>query len=225
VIELAVNSANATCALRSLVYASFVEAFEYPGPEMLDAIRSGAFAVALQRLLEALDPCFVDGMNWDALRDEDHCDDDLLAEYTRLFIAGADGPACALEEGVHLRTSFDAMEESLRFYKHFGLSLPDDRQEQPDHLKTELEFLHYLTYQEAQAVSEGAEVEGLRRAQCDFINRHAGAWVPILREKLVASEAMPFFIELARLLERYLESETRRLSQMADAAGRPDAMQ
>ena len=212
--ELGIDPSNEAYALRSLIYASFVEAFEYPDAEMLEAVRSGALAVALEQMLAALDPSLADGVQWDALRDAGRSDDDLLAEYTRLFIAGMDGPACSLEEGVHLRTSLDAMEEALRFYKHFGLALPEGRQEQPDHLKTELEFLHYLTFQEAQSVAEGAEVDGLRRAQRDFIERHPGAWVPIVREKLVAAEAMPFFVELARLLERYLDAERRRLCLM-----------
>ena len=37
----------------------------------------------------------------------------------------------------------------MRFYDFFGLSLSEGQREEPDHLLTELEFLHYLAYQEA----------------------------------------------------------------------------
>ncbi len=215
--ELAISTGNHACALRSLVYASFAEAFEYPDAEMLEDVRSGNFARALRQMLTMLDPSLEDDTDWEALRGTGACEDDLLAEYTRLFLAGINGPVCALEEGVHRNSSLEVMEEALRYYKYFGLSLPDDRQEQPDHLKTELEFLHYLTYQEAQALAEGAEVDGLLRAQHDFIARHPGAWVPLMRRKLVASGAMPFFVELTRLLERYLDSEARRLGRTVGA--------
>ncbi len=211
--QLAIEATNEASALRSLVYASFAAAFDYPDAPMLDAVRSGAFAAALKQLLEAVDPGLGGKVDWGALRDAGGSDDDLLAEYTRLFIAGNEGPACALEEGVHLRTSHDAMEESLRFYKFFGLSLPEDRQEQPDHLRTELEFLHYLTFQEAGAAAGDADVAGVRRAQRDFIDRHPGAWVPLVRDKLADSGAMPFFVELAKALALYLEAESRRLGE------------
>jgi DMSO reductase family type II enzyme chaperone len=206
-----------TAASRSLLYAGFVEALAYPDADALEAIRSGRFAEALRQLLAAADADLHEGTNWQALRDAGAGTDELQAEYTRLFLAGADGPACALEEGIHQGTALQAMEEALRYYEFFGLSLRGDREEQPDHLKTELEFLHYLTYQESHAVSQGTAVDGLWRAQRDFIQRHPGSWVPVARQKLVTSDAMPFFVELMRLLERFFDSETRRLVRMLAA--------
>jgi len=215
--ELAITASNEAHALRSLVYASFAAAFEYPDAEMIEAVRSGSFAGALRQMLAAVAPGLDEDTDWQALRDVGGCADELLAEYTRLFLAGRDGPVCTLEEGVHLGASLEAMEEALRYYRYFGLSLPDDRREPPDHLQTELEFLHYLAYQEAQAAAEDAEVEGLLRAQRDFISRHPAAWVPVVRGKLVAAGAMPFFVELTRLLECFLDSETRRLCEAVGA--------
>ena len=42
-----------------------------------------------------------------------------------------------------------SMEEVIRFYNYFGLKLSDERRIPPDHLATELEFLHYLTFRQA----------------------------------------------------------------------------
>lgn len=209
--ELAITSANRAPALRSLAYARLVAAFDYPDAAMIQDLRSGNFATTLAQLLDEVDSGLGRETDWGALRNLAPNDDDLLTEYTRLFVAGPDGPACGLEEGAHLRTPMETMEDVLRFYRYFGVRLPEKKQESPDHLTTELEFLHYLTYQEAREIVAGNDASGLQRAQRDFIERHPGAWVPLLHEKLVARGAMPFFVELAQLLRRYLVSESQRL--------------
>ena len=45
------------------------------------------------------------------------------------------------------------MLEVSEFYKHFGLNMNQEegKRELPDHLCAELEFLHFLTFKEAQA--------------------------------------------------------------------------
>jgi DMSO reductase family type II enzyme chaperone len=103
------------------------------------------------------------------------------------------------------------MEEVVRFYNHFDLTLSESPRELPDHVTTELEFLHFLAFREAQAIEQGAEPDPFRRAQRDFIARHLGRWVPKLRAKLEGANAMPFFSELVGRLERLLESELERL--------------
>ena len=106
------------------------------------------------------------------------------------------------------------MEEVVRFYNHFGLTLSESPRELPDHVTTELEFLHFLAFREAQAIEQGAEADPFRRAQRDFIARHLGRWIPKLRAKLVGANAMPFFAELVGRLERLLKNELERLVRM-----------
>lgn len=212
-----ISASNEAQAVRSLLYASLSAAFDYPREQMLDAVRSGDFAGALRQLLMAIDPRLAADTDWAALQDAGAVDDALPEEYTRLFIAGADGPACAMEEAAYHGNPLEAMEEAIRFYRFFGLALPTERQGQPDHLVTQLEFLHYLAYQEARAESEGGAPDALLRAQRDFIGRHPGAWVPRLRTQLVTSRALPFFLELTRLLERVLNFEARRLQERVGA--------
>lgn len=206
-------------ALRSLLYRSFATAFEYPDRDTLGIIREGALADALRQMLGALDLDLVKEIDWGALCDAGPDDDALQVEFTRLFEAGEAGPNCPLREGHYGGGSdLQTLEELVRFYNFFGLSLPDERREQPDHLTTELEFLHFLSFQEAQAGVNEESLRGLQRAQRDFLARHPLAWLPPMRQALAAAHPMRFFIELTRLLERFLESEHRRLAVLAGEA-------
>ncbi len=202
---------------RSLGYLAFATAFTYPDQEALQAIRAGELAGALQHLLRVVDPALVADVDWKALGNAVPDDETLLVEFTRLFEAGANGPDCPLNGARYCGGTMEPLEELVRFYDFFGLSLDQSTQGEPDHLVTELEFLHFLTFQEAQLGAAGEDVSGLLRAQHDFIARHPGAWVPALRARLVEHNAPSFFLELVRLLEHFLEFELMRLQLQTGA--------
>lgn len=197
-------------ASRSLVYAAFAAAFAYPDREGMEAIRSGVLAGALRQLLGAVDPELPEGVDWAALQDCGADDEFLPVEFTRLFAAGENGPCCPLEGRCYGSAGMEATEDLVRFYDFFGLSLSEGQREEPDHLLTELEFLHYLAYQEATLAAAGESTEGLMRAQCDFIARHPLVWVPVLRSRLTTHGSPRFFLELVGLLERFLRAEAAR---------------
>jgi DMSO reductase family type II enzyme chaperone len=111
------------------------------------------------------------------------------------------------------------MEEAVRFYNHFGLTLSDDPRELPDHVATQLEFLHYLAFQEAQALPGKGDAGPYQRAQRDFLARHPGRWIPKLRERVEAQKPAAYFRQLIRLLDRFLAGELARLSH---EVGTPD---
>ena len=200
----------AAVASRSLVYAAFAAAFAYPDREGMEAIRSGLLAGALRQLLGAVDPELPEGVDWAALQDCGADDEFLPVEFTRLFAAGENGPCCPLEGRCYGSAGMEATEDLVRFYDFFGLSLSEGQREEPDHLLTELEFLHYLAYQEAALAAAGESTEGLMRAQRDFITRHPLAWVPVLRSRLTTHGSPRFFLELVGLLERFLRAEATR---------------
>ena len=191
-------------AARSHAYRLFAEAFEYPDESRVDMIRQGKLAEALGEALGALDPKLVDEIDWDALRDPGQ-KDDLAIEHTRLFEVGVSGPPCPLCGGLYGGARMKTMEEAVRFYNHFGLTLSEEPRELPDHLTTELEFLHYLSFREAQALQSGEDPGPYQRAQRDFIKRHPGRWVPELYALLGQQHPMCFFRELVRALRDFLE--------------------
>jgi DMSO reductase family type II enzyme chaperone len=203
-------------AQRSRMYRLFAEALEYPDEDLLGAIRSGALAGALADGLAAVDPALAAAVDRDALADAGE-DDALEVEYTRLFDVGLSGPPCPLYGGLYGGARMQTMEEAVRFYNYFGLTLAGEPRELPDHVITELEFLHYLAYREAEALERGEDPGPFQRAQRDFVERHPGRWVPKLRERLERQEAMRFFPALVRALERFLAHVHAHLAREASS--------
>jgi DMSO reductase family type II enzyme chaperone len=200
---------------RSRVFGLLAGALAYPESSMLDDIREGRLADALARTLGDLDSPLTEGLDCDALRDGLEADE-LAIEYTRLFDVGTSGPPCPLHGGLWSKERMKNMEEVLRFYNHFDLTLDQGQHELPDHLTAELEFLHFLAFREAEALQAGVDAGAYRRAQRDFIERHPGRWVPKLRRKLEASEPPRFFAELFSTLEQILADEYARLSEATE---------
>jgi DMSO reductase family type II enzyme chaperone len=110
------------------------------------------------------------------------------------------------------------MEEAVRFYNHFGLSMAESPRELPDHIMTQLEFLHFLAFREAEALEGDDDPSPFQRAQRDFVSRHPGRWVPRLRERLDQNDPMPFFRELVARLGDFLAHDARHLVALAGAA-------
>jgi len=180
----------------------FAELFDYPDAAFCSAVRDGAVAHALREVLAEVHPALGAG-ELDGL-DEAGPEDELAVEYTRLFDVGAGGPPCPLYDGVYGGARMKTMEECVRFYHHFGLALSEAPRELPDHLVTELEFLHYLAFREAEALERGEDAGAFRRAARDFALRHPGRFVKKLEGRLARAEAMPFFRALAARLEAFL---------------------
>lgn len=205
-------------AARSRAYGLFMAAFEYPVGEACEVIRSGDLAAGLRDALIAIDPELVAEANDGALADAG--DDDALAiEYTRLFDAGAGGPPCPLYGGVYGGARMKAMEEAVRFYNYFGLKLSESPRELPDHLSTELEFMHYLTYRETEALQQGDDPGPYRRAQRDFLERNLLGWLRELRARLAKQEAMRFFSTVVGALVGFIEHERGYLVGLVGPAG------
>jgi DMSO reductase family type II enzyme chaperone len=205
--ELAAHRA----ASRSHAYQLFAHAFGYPEGDLLEQIRSGRLASALEEALEAVSPSLGAGLDRSALSDAGD-DDSLAVEYTRLFDVGPSGPPCPLHDGLWIGDRMHAMEEVLRFYQHFDLSLDTASRELPDHLTIELEFLHYLSFREAEAWRDGSDAGAYRRAERDFLARHPARWVPLLRAALTKEKASPFFVALACALEALLTQASGELA-------------
>jgi DMSO reductase family type II enzyme chaperone len=204
VVDGLAGEAQQRVAARSRAFALCAGALGYPEGALLEDVRAGRLAEALAATVGALVPAPLDT---EALRDGLE-GDELAIEYTRLFDVGPSGPPCPLHDGLWAKDRMKTMEEVLRFYRHFGLTLDRDRHELPDHLAAELEFLHYLTFREAEALRAGVDAGPYRRAQRDFIARHPGAFVPRLRGVLEANDPPRFFSALFRAIEGLL-TETR----------------
>ena len=203
---------------RSRAYATFGRLFDYPDGELFEDVRDGTLAEALRGVLAEVDPALAASGSWAALREAGAEPDDLAVEYTRLFDVGSSGPPCPLYGGLYGGARMKTMEEAVRFYNHFGLSMAESPRELPDHITTQLEFLHFLAFREAEALDGDDDPGPFQRAQRDFVSRHPGRWVPRLRARLEKNDPMPFFLELVARLEDFLAHDARHLVALAGAA-------
>ncbi|MBK8309180.1 MAG: molecular chaperone TorD family protein [Gammaproteobacteria bacterium] len=164
-----------------------------------------------RELFGELDAGFLESLDISALEDEAATSDALTVEFTRLFDAGARGTACPLNGGLQVGPQMKVMEEAVRFYAHFGLTLTEEQKELPDHLTTELNFLHFLACGEHELRARGASTTAYRLARRDFIARHPGRWVPVMKEKLQTMNPLPLFQVLSELLDRLLRHDLAEL--------------
>ena len=109
------------------------------------------------------------------------------------------------------------MEELFRFYQHFGLEFSrGELRELPDLLPVELEFLHYLTFLEAQASDIDhlqPNISALQAAQRDFIDLHPGRWIDNFIERLKSRADSGLYLSFAAMLRLFLKHERHYLSR------------
>jgi putative dimethyl sulfoxide reductase chaperone len=195
---------------RSALYRLLAGSFNFPTLDFYKLVESGEFFATIrgiERVIPHLEAapaleCKLGGVTADF---EEFC-----AEYVRLFDVGSGRgkPPCPLYGGEYpIRPRLDVMEELVRFYGFFDLALSQQDRELPDHLSVELEFLHYLAFRESDAIERSADPSPYQRAQADFIERHAGRWLPIMRGKLETLTPLPFFDGLVSLTTDVLRAD------------------
>lgn len=192
----------ASAASRSRVYALLSAALAYPEVEVADQLASGRFSARLARAVLALPfPLGLDGLL------DGGAGADPGQAYLAAFDVGSEaGPPCPPYGGEHLGYRLGIMADVLRYYRFFGLRLEQGRRERPDHLATELEFLHALTFKEAAELARGGSVGPLRQAQRDFLRFHLEEFTAAVAERLAGRRA-PFYPALAALAAAFCRAE------------------
>ena len=208
-----------SAAVRSRLYKLFALVFRYPTPGVYEELRSGKFPDEVCVHIASLP--HLETLENECRKMEREVRKDLesvpFPEYETRFVqtfeVGAPAPPCAPYEGEYregeARTAI--MLEVSEFYRHFGLNMSQEegKRELPDHLCAELEFLHFLTFKEAQAREEGNGelLQGYLLAQKDFLERHLVKWIPTFSEKLQKQADVPFYHELAAVTSQFVNAE------------------
>jgi DMSO reductase family type II enzyme chaperone len=200
---------------RSSLYGLFAELLSFPTEELVEAIREGMLGDSVADMARELPYTFGPEAS---LTDAGLTYLDLQSEYMRLFDLPGGGPACPLYVGVFAPSRREAMEELLRFYRHFGLTVAADAHDLPDALPTVLEFMHYLVSREAHAEQREA-VDALRAAQRDVLERHVLRWTTMATARLPERQPLPFYLAAVRTLHRYCTSEASSLGEAVPAYG------
>jgi DMSO reductase family type II enzyme chaperone len=141
---------------------------------------------------------------------------DFQADYLRLFEVGLGIPPCPLYAGIYRGGRKSVMEELTRFYNYFGLSVEQGKGELPDHISTELEFMHFLAYKELAALARREDAAPYRRAQADFLERQLVSWLPALEARLAGLNPPPFYVALAWLASGLSRTELAVLRRSPD---------
>lgn len=195
---------------RSALYRLLGHSFNFPTLDFYKVVESGEFFATIRRMLNALPRLESAQSLEDKLSGVPPGFEEFCAEYVRLFDVGSGRgkPPCPLYEGEYAtRPRLDVMEELVRFYGFFDLALSQQDRELPDHLSVELEFLHYLAFRESDALARCTDPSSYQLAQADFIERHAGQWLPIMRGKLETQAPLPFFAWLVGLTTDVLRAD------------------
>lgn len=140
----------------------------------------------------------------------------LGADFNEAFEPAIGKRACSLRERSYVSEDQGTLFEDLtRFYDFFGLGRREDA-EMPDHVKVELEFMHFLTYLETLVAPRPGDLASLQRAQRDFLTRHLARLLHGIAGKL--DGASPGCSALVADCLAFIEHETARLArQTADA--------
>lgn len=210
-IELRTPAATAAGS-RSASYALLCQCFRFPSPALYELIVSGELreriGAAVAGLPYPLGTPTALGSGLAAGLEE------LQQEYVAAFdVGGPNGSPCYLYEGEFGGGRMKVLEDVLRFYHYFGaqLSQEEGERDRPDHLATELSFLHALTFAEAELLEQHANPSMYRRAQRDFLKYHAGDLVRDVFNR-IGPAGIPFFSELAVLSHEFCQADLHYLA-------------
>lgn len=142
--------------------------------------------------------------------------DGLQAEYRRTFghTISRECPPYETEYGsAHLFQQAQRLGDIAGFYRAFGLEVSDQAKERLDHIAVELEFMGFLTWKEAYALTHHGEEQAAicREAQKKFLEEHLGRWAPLFVKLLGRKAQEGFYRQMASLLDAFLTAECRRL--------------
>jgi DMSO reductase family type II enzyme chaperone len=196
VIESLGTREGITAAAHSGLYRMLADGFLYPDSDSFDDMKTGRFRDSIAETCEAL-PYALDTAFDGLVVSGDYVD--FQAEYLRIFEVGQGMPPCPLYSGLYRGGRKAVMEEMARFYSYFGLSIEHGSGELPDHLSTELEFMHFLAFKELSALDQQKDSAPYQRAQADFLERQLMSWLPALEQRLEGLEPPTFYTALAWL--------------------------
>ena len=140
----------------------------------------------------------------------------LKFEYSGIFEVGNDGPPVPIREDLQLGQLSGLREDIVRFYDFFGYGLDEKFAWAPDHLSVELEFMHYLCYQEA---SGAGDILSFQLGQADFAERHLNNWVPKLAANVKNLRPDSFYCRVVEALREFLATDIDWQAGTIKAAG------
>lgn len=203
---------------RSVFYRFLALSFLYPEETLLAVLREQFLAV------ESALACFLNQSNnqdiplaasWLPLKTSLSSTPvwKLQEEYLRVFsyTISQECPPYETQYGSkHIFQQTQAMSDIAGFYRAFGLEESRQRPERCDHISLELEFMYFLIYKQAHALSqkELTRAEICREAEHKFFAEHVGRWVPSFTMLLERKAEEGYLHDLACFTRVFFRAES-----------------
>ncbi len=188
---------------RSAIYKYFSLAIDYPTGETAELLSSGdlfteisahlqKLPIDFQILAGKLAPLEEELSNFAALTN-------IQVVYTTFFDMAVKKPSFSLYETANVMATSEAektaafLVELETLYGREGITLSD--RDMPDHLATELEFMHFLC------------ANNKSDQQADFLTHHLNNWLPQLALSFLKQETIPFYSNLIMLIAHFVETD------------------
>jgi TorA maturation chaperone TorD len=192
---------------RSSMYKYLSLVIDYPTGQTADLLGSGMFLTESAVQLKKLPPAYQNlAGSLSALEKELTAFaslEDLQVVYTTYFDMAVNKPSFSLYESVNIMPTAKAEKTAVfladleTLYGRQGIILSD--RDMPDHLATELEFMHFLCSQK--------NIE----QQIKFLNDHLINWVPLLAQQFSNQTNVNFYPLLIAFIAQFLVTDSQEL--------------
>jgi TorA maturation chaperone TorD len=218
-----------TLKTRANMYEIVKRAFCQPDEALTAEIESGEFA---RRIQEIVDHCCsltarcclpsdlmedISGLSR-SINDQSNPGEfleSLHVEYMRLFVNAFPTLWAPPYESYYVekRMMGKPALDCMAIYKEDGLAL-NEKGELPDHIVTQLEYLHFLCLAEMQALENGdGELQKIcKERAAKFYEDHIINWVPAFCEQIQTHSRVEFYTIMSRLLKNFSLLENRGLN-------------
>ncbi|MBT6341703.1 MAG: molecular chaperone TorD family protein [Desulfobacula sp.] len=151
---------------------------------------------------------------------DQNSDLDLLkVEFTRLFIGPYSLPAPPYGS-VYIENERKVMGDSTmdarKRYQHFGLDIPGNFKDVPDHITVELEFIFFLIFKEIVHIQSNLpeQAQELLFHQKSFHTDHLNIWIPEFTDCVIEYTGTQFYRNLATATKIFITEELEYLESV-----------
>lgn len=204
-------------SIRKDAYVQLAECYNLPNNKLPSTVKK------LELVFQTLDSDELYQPNLLNVNDLGGIDSDTLKQdFSRLFV----GPYSLLAPpygSVYLEGKRRLMQDStmdiLLRYADAGLTTSENFNDIPDHIRAELEFMHYLIIKEIDAVlkKDTIQLTGILESQQGFLENHLCAWISDFADEVATNAQTAFYRKLARTTETFVKDDHRAVVAMLNS--------
>ena len=201
--------------LYAFLYRMYLE--EPPRELASDLIKGEFFFPDIESLNKEISEGFEMIKSYASGKDEDDIYEDLVDEFTLLFIGPYNLPVQPYETiWVDGKMGGESLLTLKEDYRKAGVSRSKSYPEPEDHIAFELMFMHHLCEVGLSSKDDEGKLVGTLKTQTDFLEDHIMKWVPLFCDKLIAYEKADFYKCIAKITKGFLDIDTEVLKELLE---------